>query len=223
MSKEAMKLALEAAYLAGFSASGEGYNSEYPFGNHARNPEEDAAWIKDRDNALREALAEKPAPPPECQTEAEKTAYAFGWFKALESVRKRPAQQEPKKDLMYSTVAMQERHAAFVDRAVATLEQAKREALAEQPAQQEPVAWAFLNGQYAHIVWGKQRPDDEIHTSPLYTSPPAQRTWVGLTDEEILEAWCIHLDEGDEDEIEEWRHVINEAREIEAKLREKNT
>ena len=62
MSKEAMKLALEAAYLAGFNASGEGYNGEYPFRDHARNPEEDAAWIKDRDNALREALAEQPAP-----------------------------------------------------------------------------------------------------------------------------------------------------------------
>lgn len=55
-----MKLALEAAYLAGFNASGEGYNGEYPFGDHARNPEEDAAWIKDRDNALRKAL-EQPA------------------------------------------------------------------------------------------------------------------------------------------------------------------
>lgn len=62
MSKKAMKLALEAAYLAGFNASGEGYNGEYPFRDHARNPEEDAAWIKDRDNALREALAEQPAP-----------------------------------------------------------------------------------------------------------------------------------------------------------------
>ena len=62
MSKEAMKLALEAAYLAGFNASGEGYNGEYPFRDHARNPEEDAAWIKDRDNAIREALAEQPAP-----------------------------------------------------------------------------------------------------------------------------------------------------------------
>lgn len=61
MSKEAMKLALEAAYLAGWNASGEGYNSEYPFGDHARNPEEDSAWIKDRDNALRKALAEQPA------------------------------------------------------------------------------------------------------------------------------------------------------------------
>jgi hypothetical protein len=29
--------------------------------------------------------------PPECKTEAEKTAFAFGWFKALESVREQPA------------------------------------------------------------------------------------------------------------------------------------
>ena len=39
MSKEALKHALEAAYLAGWSASGEGYNAEYPFGDHAKNPE----------------------------------------------------------------------------------------------------------------------------------------------------------------------------------------
>ena len=61
MSKEAMKLALETAYLAGFNASGEGYNGEYPFGDRNQNPEEDTVWIKDRDNALREALAEQPA------------------------------------------------------------------------------------------------------------------------------------------------------------------
>ena len=74
MSKEAMKLALEAAYLAGWNASGEGYNSEYPFGDHARNPEEDSAWIKDRDNALRKALAEQPA------QQQEPVAYASAWF-----------------------------------------------------------------------------------------------------------------------------------------------
>lgn len=34
-----------------------------------------------------------PEPPPEFQTEAEKTAYAFGWWKALESVR--AEKQEP--------------------------------------------------------------------------------------------------------------------------------
>ena len=30
-----------------------------------------------------------PPPPPECKTEAERTAYAFGWFKALETVRQK--------------------------------------------------------------------------------------------------------------------------------------
>ena len=30
-----------------------------------------------------------PPPPPECKTEAERTAYAFGWFKALETVQKK--------------------------------------------------------------------------------------------------------------------------------------
>jgi hypothetical protein len=29
----------------------------------------------------------KPLPPPECQTDAEKTAFAFGWWKALEAHR----------------------------------------------------------------------------------------------------------------------------------------
>jgi len=40
------------------------------------------------------ALRAQPAPPPECQTEAEKTAYAFGWWKALESVRAQPDHSE---------------------------------------------------------------------------------------------------------------------------------
>ena len=31
--------------------------------------------------------AMKQEPPPECQTEAEKTAYAFGWWKAMDYVR----------------------------------------------------------------------------------------------------------------------------------------
>lgn len=142
---------------------------------------EDARKSVDR---IIEALAEQPAPPPECQTEAEKTAYAFGWFKALESVRKRPAQQEPKKDLMYSTVAMQERHAAFVDRAVATLEQAKREALAEKPAQQEPVAYVKT------VIEALYENSDPVSVEAAelleqITAPP-QRIWQGLTDEEVV-------------------------------------
>ena len=110
-------------------------------------------------------------------------------------------------------------------------ENARELGLDYEPAQQEPVApkcgaiievfghdWRL---DYMSLPVGKHKLYTQQYT---YTTPqPAQRTWVGLTDEEILEVWCIHLDEGDEDEIEEWRHVINEAREIEAKLKEKNT
>ena len=37
-------------------------------------------------DALRERLAQ-PEPPPECKTEEEKTAFAFGWLKAMEAHR----------------------------------------------------------------------------------------------------------------------------------------
>ena len=70
MTKEVLKLALEAAYLAGFDASGEGYNAEYPFGDHKKDPEQDAAWVKDRDNALRQALAQPEQFKPDYNTEA---------------------------------------------------------------------------------------------------------------------------------------------------------
>ena len=39
--------------------------------------------------------------PPECKTEAEKTAYAFGWWKALESVRAQPDHSELARELRY--------------------------------------------------------------------------------------------------------------------------
>jgi hypothetical protein len=88
---------------------------------------------------------------------------------------------------------------------------ALREALAEQPAQQEPVAW-IVEGM--EIYW-HTAPDlnDWIRQNgqPLYTSPPAQRTWVGLTDIEIQEIWFTHLNRN------------SQARAIEAKLKEKNT
>ena len=132
MSKEAMKLALETAYLAGFNASGEGYNGEYPFGDRNQNPEEDTVWIKDRDNALREALAEQPAQkrPQNCGT---------GYCSCIECV------MEP-----------------------------------EQPAQQEPVD----STQISKVWWdGEKLMAKPIPFVEFYK--PAQRTWVGLTDEEI--------------------------------------
>jgi hypothetical protein len=39
------------------------------------------------------ALDNQPTPPPECQTEAEKTAFAFGWWKALEHIRMKKTNQ----------------------------------------------------------------------------------------------------------------------------------
>ncbi len=40
-------------------------------------------------DAAKEVLAQpEQEPPPECQTEAEKKAFAFGWFKAMEAQRK---------------------------------------------------------------------------------------------------------------------------------------
>jgi hypothetical protein len=70
--------------------------------------------------------------------------------------------------------------------------------LAEQPAQQEPVEWMELlrearDNCKASIVEAnisasrkEYRIDLEARlTAALNTSPPAQRTWVGLTEEEI--------------------------------------
>ena len=39
------------------------------------------------------ALDNQPTPPSECQTDAEKTAFAFGWWKALEHIRMKKTNQ----------------------------------------------------------------------------------------------------------------------------------
>ena len=95
------------------------------------------------------------------------------------------------------------------------------EALAEQPAQQEPVAWMFQHGETGRtlcvdaqqVKWGfEERNPSYQKIAPLYTSPPAQRTWVGLTDEEKSE---LDAEYGDD--------TLAHLDAIEAKLKEKNT
>lgn len=49
------------------------------------------------------------------------------------------------------------------------------------------------------------------------TPPTAQRTWVGLTDEEKSDIWCVVTNR---DFVTEDTHVYADA--IEAKLKEKN-
>ena len=109
------------------------------------------------------------------------------------------------------------------------------------PAQQEPVAW--MHTMIDDVVIGHRPADIARHPdrwTPLYkeatpcptcealartvmldqtshdTSPPAQRTWVGLTHEEIEEVWK-------QVEASDFRDVVQPfARVIETALRSKN-
>ena len=90
---------------------------------------------------------------------------------------------------------MQKQMQSSVDKAVNRMAQ----------PEQEPVAWWNDTGTHIDLnVSGRG--------TPLYTHP-LQRTWVGLTDDEVYK---IAFDlEG-----EHWRKIANA---IEAKLKEKNT
>ena len=91
--------------------------------------------------------------------------------------------------------------------------EALRQALA-QP-EQEPVAWGFrriIDGVILDIKNSDEHEGyEETYTVPLYTAPP-KRDWVGLTDEEV-EYWRGNYDFFDSALV----------REVEAKLKEKNT
>ncbi len=89
----------------------------------------------------------------------------------------------------------------------------ERARMAEQPAQQEPVACVgpWHDGRLTLIPRYSRQTFE--HNQPLYASPqPAQRTWVALTDEEI--------DKTHETKV--WDARRSYARAIEAKLRSKN-
>ena len=80
--------------------------------------------------------------------------------------------------------------------------------------QQEPVAWIEhgSNEVPSIVVWER---GGSGHYTPLYTSPPTSKPWVGLTDEELAD---IAMQSGAYD-----GQLRDFARAIEAKLREKNT
>ena len=75
-------------------------------------------------------------------------------------------------------------------------------------AEQEPVAWLVTYGGLSHVEYTQPTQVVDTNYQPLYAAPP-RREWVGLTDDEI-------------------EHLRNDqpwwmVRDIEAKLREKNT
>ena len=85
---------------------------------------------------------------------------------------------------------------------------ALREALAEQPAQQEPVAWFSPLGNLYKTRFHATANGEQVIT-PLYTTP--QRTWQGLTHEQV-DSW----------ELPDCPTVFEFAQFIEAKLKQKN-
>ena len=100
-----------------------------------------------------------------------------------------------------------------------------REALAEQPAQQEPVAYRsrLKSGSYTYCNMAQFFDNAE----PLYTSPPASKPWVGLTDEEMRDLEKQFNAERVRTSDEEYLIIYPSdywawQRAIEAKLREKN-
>ena len=82
--------------------------------------------------------------------------------------------------------------------------------------QQEPVAWADINAlteQFNSVNCGTAYRLPGEGRQPLYTSPPASKPWVWLTDEEVKN--CIASTAYSFE-------AVDIARAIEAKLREKN-
>ncbi len=75
---------------------------------------------------------------------------------------------------------------------------------------QEPFMWVCNS--LDETEWEASKHKECEHCIPLYTTPPAaQRQWVGLTDEEVMQTMS-----GD------WTSQFYFARAIEAKLKEKN-
>jgi hypothetical protein len=83
--------------------------------------------------------------------------------------------------------------------------------------EQEPVAWfsTLPDGRLSIKIVGKPT---EGNWEPLYTTPP-QRTWIGLTDDEIIDVLHPLVMADMSDEATDYEI----ARAIEAKLKEKNT
>jgi hypothetical protein len=154
--------------------------------------------------------------PPECQTEAEKTAFAFGWWKALESVR----QTAPVKEPALKPLSKKWKwvlHESFAD--VAGFDEEGFPSFYWKES-----VTKFKSGELSVPCKGKNcgSLNGWLHSAECraeheaqYTTPPtAQRQWAGLTDDEIESTFHEVDDCG--------IGLSNLCRAIEAKLKEKN-
>ena len=72
---------------------------------------------------------------------------------------------------------------------------------ADQPTQQEPIAWMHTTGT-GHVYFRKKPQDKVFNPQPVFTSPP-KREWVGLTEREVelidemIETQLLHAERCD--------------------------
>lgn len=131
-----------------------------------------------------------------------------GFQKAAEALRERLAQPEPQaprpdyRDWDYQDQLEQ----SPLDR----MAENARELGLDYAPEQEPVAW--MSPGKERLEFSRKDTVYGSHTIPLYTTPP-RREWVGLTEEEI---YPLYSEPSSDAEMVEF------ARAIEAKLREKN-
>jgi hypothetical protein len=127
------------------------------------------------------------------------------WQIARDAVKEALAQ--PERDYERGFIdGMQKQMQSSVDKAVNRMAQ----------PEQEPVAYLCENA-VGHKYFRWKKPSSTYKPIALYTTPP-QRTWVGLTDEEIAD--CAEKMEASDPTDSFWREFF---RGIEAKLKEKNT
>jgi len=220
MSKEAMKLALEQRITDYLSAGG------------LFNPElADHVAVRDLLIDCCKALAEQPA-----QQEPQIDIYrSFEQWKSGNVLERGVPRTEYYSKAQLDLVEMGWNYGYDAGRAVEQAldkkaENARELGLDYEPAQQEPVAWKWQQAP-VKTQWGDDMvvasvAIDKDHTVCLYCERDqapkvetmfAQRTWVGLTDEEIKELY------GDDDNFRMTKkYVIAFARALEAKLRRKN-
>jgi len=86
-------------------------------------------------------------------------------------------------------------------------------------SEQKPVAWM---DEYGDVLSASVVDGNGLRNIPLYTTPPPQREWVGLTEEEIDRLNHVRVD-GCSCSFCEIEGLEEFAKAIEAKLRDKNT
>ena len=145
---------------------------------------------------------------------------------ALEALEEAHYKIEHKQDVVKREQAITAIKEALANEALEKMAENARELGLDYEPAQEPVAWMFQHNETGRMSYvsndGLHNPTTFIEMNPryalvcpLYTTPP-QRTWVGLTEEEIKRLGDLDLDSN---YFGLWYDF---ARAIEAKLKAKN-